>query len=213
MQRLILVLLVATVGTSLAHAQNHPLTGIDSLSILVEEPDQDSAGCGLADDVVRPAVADAFREGGVAVSDVSDPVVAYVTIATNVREHSGQCVSDYEISLMARVEVAPSFSAESISGLLSLSSATGSVSSARSDHALQVTSGLADLARDLATQIHLSSESTAGTEVEPAATTEEEDHAYRVARCQELLSSPRLVPPETRARDLQALKCPELIER
>lgn len=213
MQRLILALLVATLGTSLGHAQSQPLTGIESLSVLVEELDQDSAGCGLADDVVRPAVADAFREGGVAVSDVSDPVVAYVKIATTVRENSGQCASDYEISLMARVEVAPSFSAESISGLLSLTSAAGSVSSARSDHPLRVTSGLADLARDLATQVHLSSEPTARAEVDPAATTEEEGRAYRVARCRELLSSPRLVPPETRMRDLQALKCLELIER
>lgn len=208
---LILVLLVATLGTPLAHAQNRPLTGIESLSILVEDLDEDNVGYGLADDVIRPAVADAFREGGIAVRDVSDPIVAYVRIATTVRENSEQCASDYEITLMARVEVAPSFAAESISGLLSLRSEAGSVSSARSDHALRVTSGLSVLARDLATRIHISSEPTARAEVEPAATTPEEDSAYRVARCRELLSSPRLVPLETRVRDLHALKCLELI--
>ena len=209
---LILVLLVATLGTPLAHAQNRPLTGIESLSILVEDLDEDNVVCGLADDVIHPAVADAFREGGVAVRDVSDPIVAYVRIATTVRENSEQCASDYEISLMARIEVAPSFAAESISGLLSLRTEAGSVSSARSDHSLHVASGLSVLARDLATRIHISSEPTARAEVEPAATTPEEDNAYRVARCRELLSSPRLVPLETRVRDLHALKCLELIE-
>lgn len=211
MQHLILVLLVATVGTSLAHAQDRPLTGIENLSILVEGRYEDNAACGLTDTLIHSAVADTFRENGVAVSDGSDPVVAYITVATAVGENVDQCGTDYEISLVARVEVAPSASAESVSGLLSLWSGEGSVSSARDEHPARVIAGVSDLASDLATRIHVSGEPAVRPETEPAATTPEEDSAYRVARCRELLSSPRLVPSETRVRDLHALKCDELI--
>jgi hypothetical protein len=144
-----LVLLVATLGTSTADAQDAPLTGIESVSILFEELDQDDTRCGLSDDDIRPAVANAFREGDVTVSDAPEPVVAYVGIATTVREDAELCASDYHISLMTRVEVAPPFAAESVSGLLSLTTEAGTVASARRDHPGRVTAGLSELARDL----------------------------------------------------------------
>jgi hypothetical protein len=208
-----LVLLVATLGTSTADAQDAPLTGIESVSILFEELDQDDTRCGLSDDDIRPAVANAFREGDVTVSDAPEPVVAYVGIATTVREDAELCASDYHISLMTRVEVAPPFAAESVSGLLSLTTEAGTVASARRDHPGRVTPGLSELARDLAGQIRLANTLPIGIAVEPPATTPEQDSAYRVARCQGRLSSPRLIPLETRLRDLEALQCQELVER
>ena len=173
MPRPLLVLLVAALGASFADAQDQSLTGVESVSVLVDDLDPDNVGCGLSEDAIRLAVTNAFH--------------------------------------MARVEVAPPLVAESVSGLLALRREAGTESSDHGDHAARVTAGLSGLARNLALQMHRANEPAASTVVEPIATTPAEDNAYRVARCQELLSSPRLVPLETRVRDVEELKCQELV--
>ncbi len=211
MPRPLLVLLVAALGASFADAQDQSLTGVESVSVLVDDLDPDNVGCGLSEDAIRLAVTNAFQAGNITVSSATESVIAYVRIATTTPENSDRCTSDYEISLMARVEVAPPLVAESVSGLLALRREAGTESSAHGDHAARVTAGLSGLARNLALQMHRANEPTASTVVEPVATTPAEENAYRVARCQELLSSPRLVPVETRVRDLEELKCQELV--
>ena len=211
MQRATSVLLVAILGTSFADAQDQNLTGIERVSLLVDSLDHNASRCGLSDDVIRVAATNAFEEGGVVISNASEPVVALVTVVTTVSENSDRCASDYDISLMARVEVGPPLAAGPVSGLLSLRSEAGAVSSLRSSHSARVSSGLSALARDLATEIRRATEPEASTAAELDAIAPEDNGAYRIARCRELLSSPRLVPTETRQRDLQELRCQELV--
>lgn len=211
MRRSILALLVMALGPSFASAQNQNLSGIERLDLLVNGFAQDNTGCGVSDDVVRRAVTSAFEANDVSVSSESEPVVALVRVSTTAEGNTDRCVSDYEISLMARVEVAPSPVQEPIAGLLSLWSETRAVASDRPDHLDRVTSGLSSLARDLATQIHLANQPSTAAVVERPATPPADTGAYRIARCRELLSSPRLIPRETRLRDLDALKCQELV--
>ena len=210
MRRTILVLLIVVLGAPSAHAQDDNLAGIDSVSILVEELNQDSADCGLSDDAVRLAAAGGFLKGDVTVSEADEPVMASIRIDTIVLEDTDECASNYRISLMALVEAAPSFSTEPVSGLLTVEQGGGVLFSARGDHRARLTSALSETAEDLVTKIRPANQSAPEATVAPAARAQQGGSAYRIARCQELLSSPGLVPLETRVRDLRELKCHEL---
>ena len=211
MRRLILVVLVSSLGTSSASAQNQNLAGIERVNILVNGLVQDSTSCGMSEDVVRRVVTSAFEGHDVTVSGASEPIVAVVSVSTTAAGNSGRCESDYQISLMARVEVAPSAAEEPIAGLLSLWSESRVVASDRRDHPDRATSGLSSLASELAAQIRLANQPRSPARADRTATQPVDDPTYRIARCRELLSSPRLVPFETRRRDLEELRCQELV--
>ena len=66
---------------------------------------------------------------------------------------------------------------------------------------------LSEIAKDLATEVQLANQLAPSTTVAPATPAEQGNNAYRVARCGELARSPRLVPPETLARELRELEC------
>ena len=188
------------------------VTGIDRVRILVEELNQDAARCGLSDDVVRLAAAGGFLKDDVTVSAADKPVTAAIRIDTVVLENTNECASDYRISLMALAEEAPSSSVESVLGLLTVEQGGGVLFSARGDHRARLTLALSETAKDLATKSRLANQPAPETTVVPAAPVQQGESAYRIARCQELLGSPELVPLETRVRDLRALKCHERVD-
>ena len=132
MRRTILVLLIVVLGAPFARAQDDNLTGIDSVSILVEELNQDSriAACPTTqcDSQLR-----GFLKGDVTVSEADEPVMAFIRIDTIVLENTDECASNYRISLMALVRAAPSFSTEPVSGLLTVKQGGGVLFSARGD--------------------------------------------------------------------------------
>ena len=209
MRRLILAPLVAVLATPIASAQNQNLAGIEHVGLLVNGLDRSNTGCGVTEGAVRRTVSGAFQQHDVTVGDDSEPIVASVRVSTTL-DGSGRCASAYEIALTARIEVAPSALEAPVTGLLSLWTEARAVDSDRPDHLDAVTAGLSSLATDLAIQIRLANPS-ASTVVERPGTQPPDDPAYRIARCQELLSSPRLIPLETRIRDLDELQCEELV--
>lgn len=150
MRRPILILLVTALGTSLANAQNQTLTGIERVSLLVDGRAQDSTACDMSEDVVRRVVTSAFEEGGITVSLDSEPIVASISVSAATAGSPRRCASDYEIHLMARIEVAPSAAEEPIAGLLSLWSETRTVASDSPGHLERLAAGLSGLIRDLA---------------------------------------------------------------
>ena len=211
MQRTTITLAIVVLGTPLAHAQGEDLTGVDSVRIVVETLGQPATACGLSADAIRLAAAEGFLEGDLTVSEASGSVIAYVQSTTMFFEDEGGCASAYEISLRTSVTGTPSLIAEPVSGLLPLEDRRGTVLSGRGSHRTRVASALSKIARDLATAIQRAKPRAPETTVAPAAPGHGTNRAYRIARCQELLSSPRLVPPETRARDLRELACHELV--